>query len=361
MDKIQVTSVLTDAIIQGLIDGSLQRFGGVIQEVTTEKIVTCLRENEPLSTDWQNVESVLQLSSNASVLNLGLSVMSFAVISKQLKEIEQNLKATQELLNKIDRKLDLSYYTNFRAALELAVNAFTMSKPENRRSSALQAINRFLEAEQHYLAFVDEDLAESSQVVTEYLLSLALAYLAEVRCYLELEEFETANRRFQAGAKVIRERIKKYIELLLTSNPAVYLHPRFKGSIDLTRLTKIYQWLDPVWNENSVFDLLREDLFNLAQNENKWFNSLPSAIWDNPFNWLNKNPQSDVSDRIPQAMETMESLIETERRFQAYQLEVRVIKELGITFHEWLELTPRGDRQENDRLTYLMLPENLNI
>ena len=203
-----------------------------------------------------------------------------------------------------------------------------MSKPENRRSSALQAINRFLEAEQHYLAFVDEDLAESSQVVTEYLLSLALAYLAEVRCYLELEEFETANRRFQAGAKVIRERIKKYIELLLTSNPAVYLHPRFKGSIDLTRLTKIYQWLDPVWNENSVFDLLREDLFNLAQNENKWFNSLPSAIWDNPFNWLNKNPQSDVSDRIPQAMETMESLIETERRFQAYQLEVRVIKEL---------------------------------
>ena len=102
MDKIQVTSVLTDAIIQGLIDGSLQRFGGVIQEVTTEKIVTCLRENEPLSTDWENIESVLQLSSNASVLNLGLSVMSFAVISKQLKEIEQNLKATQELLNKLD-------------------------------------------------------------------------------------------------------------------------------------------------------------------------------------------------------------------------------------------------------------------
>lgn len=76
---------------------------------------------------------------------------------------------------------------------------------------------------------------------------------------------------------------------------------------------------------------------------------------------MTKSPKYDVGDRIPQAMETMESLIETEHRFQAYQLEVRVIKELGITFHEWLELTPQGDRQEKDRLTYLMLPENLNI
>jgi len=360
MDKIQVTSVLTDAIVQGLIDGTLQRFGGVIQEVTTQKIVTCLRENDPLSTDWQNVESVLELSSNASVLNLGVSVMSFAIISKRLKEIEQNLQESQNLLNKIDRKLDLNYYANFRAALELAVNAFTMSKPENRRSSALQAINRFLEAEQHYLAFVNEDLAETSQVVTEYLLSLTLAYLAEVRCYLELEEFETANRRFQAGSKIIRDRIKKYIELLLTDNPAVYLHPRFKGSIDLTRLTKIYQWIDPVWNENSLFELLREDLFALAQNENKWLNSLPSAIWDNRFNWLNKNPKTDLGDRIPQAIATMESLIETERRFQGYQLEVKAIKRLGITFHQWNKLREGIEDRENSQLTYLILPETLN-
>ncbi|MDJ0726416.1 MAG: hypothetical protein QNJ38_14995 [Prochloraceae cyanobacterium] len=357
MDKIQVTSVLTDAIVQGLIDGTLQRFGGVIQEVTTEKIVTCLRENEPLSMDWQNVESVLKLSSNASVLNLGLSVMGFAVISQKLETIEQNLKQTQELFNKIDRKLDLSYYANFRAALELAVNAFTMSKPENRRSSALQAINRFLEAEQHYLAFVDEDLAESSQVVTEYLLSLALAYLAEVRCYLELEEFATANRRFQVGSQLLRDRIKKYIELLLTENPAVYLHPQFKGEIDLSQLTQIYRWLDPVWNENSVFELLREDLFVLAQNENKWFNSLPVAIWDNRFNWLSKNSQSKNTDPIPQAMATMTSLIETDRRFQAYQLEIGAIEELGISFAEWLALTPQNPQQENSQLTYLILKE----
>ncbi len=70
-----------------------------------------------------------------------------------LNAIEQRLKNIAEIFKKIDRKIDLSFYANFRAALDLAHNAFTMNKAENRRSSALQAINRFLEAEHIYTGY----------------------------------------------------------------------------------------------------------------------------------------------------------------------------------------------------------------
>jgi hypothetical protein len=41
------------------------------------------------------------------------------------------LQQAQALFNKINHKIDLGFYAKFRAALELAKNAFTMSKPEN--------------------------------------------------------------------------------------------------------------------------------------------------------------------------------------------------------------------------------------
>ncbi|WP_243406980.1 hypothetical protein [Cuspidothrix issatschenkoi] len=86
----------------------------------------------------------------------------------------------------------------------------------------MQAINRFLEAEHIYIEKTDIEIEKQSQIADEYLLTLSLAYIAEARCYLEIEEHETAILRFQEGAKVIRLRIQKYVDLLLTSNPNVY-------------------------------------------------------------------------------------------------------------------------------------------
>ncbi|WP_225896410.1 hypothetical protein [Amazonocrinis nigriterrae] len=131
-----------------------------------------------LGQSLQLTQGILQVATAASVLNLGVSVMSFALISQRLKELEQRLQQAQELLNKINRKIDLSFYANFRAALDLAINAFTMTKQENRRSSALQAINRFLEAEHIYTELTDIEIEQKSQIADEYLLTLSLAYLA---------------------------------------------------------------------------------------------------------------------------------------------------------------------------------------
>ena len=111
---IETTLLVKDsAIIQGLLDGSLKRFGGVIREAATGRIVRHLLETPGLTNQLmtlplspvlggaslitnlvgqgvtihkldkmqQQLLSVLQLSqiaAGASVLNLGVSIAGFA-------------------------------------------------------------------------------------------------------------------------------------------------------------------------------------------------------------------------------------------------------------------------------------------
>ena len=308
-------------ILMGLADGSFVRNGGVIQD-TSGRVVMWVRElggtglvpspsslllpsidpvtgvmnlamqgvNAGISMrgfaavtqQLNQVQGMLNITTAASIPSLGVSAIGFVVISKRLKELEIRLEKAQASLDKIDKKIDLSFYANFRAALDLAMNAFTMSKGDNRSSSALNAINRFLEAEHIYADLADKELAVNSQIGDEYLLTLCLAYIAEARCYLELEEFDTAIRRFYEGKKQIDARIEEYIDLLLTDNPLMYLHPKLKGKTDLSRLTRIYQWKDSSLTESSVFDLMRDNMVPQddiwSSHIDEWIESLPASI-----------------------------------------------------------------------------------
>ncbi|AUT04064.1 hypothetical protein CLI64_28840 [Nostoc sp. CENA543] len=411
---VTVTFMLTDWIAKGLADGTFERVGGVIREVASKRVITWLREFSPsasrglpitldpingvinlivsganvaisakgfsdvnnrlggienqlgnIQQTLQLTQGMLQITTAASVLSLGVSVMGFAVIAQRLKEVEQRLQNVETLLNKVNHKIDRSFYANFRAAIELAVNAFTMTKLENRRSSALQAINRFLEAEHIYADYTDAEIEQKSQIASEYLFTLSLAYISEARCYLELEEHETALRRFQEGARVIRSRIQKYVDILLTSNPAAYLQPQLKGHIDLRRLTNIYQWIDPTLDENSVFEMQRENLFQVLQDPNKWVESLPTAVWDVRIDWVGKafwdDPKPEIYSRLPKILATLEAIIETNRRFESYQTEIQAISQLGISFHEWLKLTPTENQPNGAELMYIIPSTSLQI
>ncbi len=363
-----VTSVLSDWIASGLADGSLQRFGGVILDAVTQQVVCWLRERD-VNQRLDGIEKSLELNSADSMLSLSVGLMVFSAITKRLNDLEQRLKRSEELLKKIDRKIDLGFYANFRAALDLAVNAFTMTKGETRRSMAIQAINRFLEAEHIYTDYTDKELEQKSQIADEYLLTLSLAYLAEARCYLELEEHDTALRRFQEGEEVLRSRIHKYVNLLLTSNPAAYLQPWFKGEIDLRRLTRIYQWINPAIDESAVFEMQRQNFVNFVKDPNKWVESLPAAILTRgevQGGWLGLGPSNEdvireAEKRLPQVMEVMESMIETHRRFKAYQVEIQAIAQLGISFHDWLKLTPSEDKTDKAKLMYIIPEKPLQL
>ena len=379
MTTVNASFHIPEYIAQGISNGTYERVGGVIREADSKQVVAWLRETGKAS---KILESVLpQVSAVSSVLNLAVSTMGFIIVLKRLGVIEQRLEQAQEVLQTIDYKIDLSFYANFRAALDLAINAFTMTNSETRKMSAMQAINRFLEAEHHYTKLTDIEIGNGSQVADEYLSTLCLAYVTEVRCYLELEEIDTARRRLQEGAAILRPRFEKHINTLLTSNPAAYLHPSLKEQVGLKRLTKVYQWLEPGLDESDVFEMQRENLFKLAQNPEEWTNSLPQAIRipkggtatpTNVFNGLAKqskkfigalpsrskmkagspeavtpSPETEAYGRLPAMMELIETMVEDDNRLAMYESEVGTIHRLGMGFQEWRQLAPSSTAQGN--------------
>jgi hypothetical protein len=420
MPPLKLTFDIPAHIVEGLVNGTLERVGGVVRDASTKQVVMWLRDTatntissggipsfdpvtgvlnlvmkavntgisingfKAVNQRLDLMQGILTVTSAASILNLGVSVIGFALILQRLKEIEKNLQKNQELLTKIDQKIDLSFYANFRAALDLADHAFTMSKEENRRSSALNAINRFLEAQHIYLDYADKELEKDDrsirpQIVKDYLSTLCLAYIAESRCYLELEEFETAAKRFREAKKQIHTRIGKYVDALLSSNPSIYLHPSLKEEIDLTRLTKIYQWKNPELNENSVFDLVRDNINWKELNINNLGVLVAAALPDlNLFNAIKSLPLisepkivtkfKEERDRIDAIikkllffMSEMESLIETDRRFEGYEIEVKALSKLGINFYEWLNLQPEESISQNTGIIYIVPDEPLDL
>lgn len=389
MSTVNATFQVPKYIAQGLSNGTYERVGGVIREANSKQVVAWLRETgnagKTLESVLQNVDAVSSVLQNvgavSSVLNLAVSTMGFVIVLNRLGVIEHELQQAQEVLQTIDYKIDLSFYANFRAALDLAMNAFTMSNAETRKISAMHAINRFLEAEHHYTKLTDMEIGNGSQVADEYLSTLCLAYVTEVRCYLELDEIDTARRRLQEGAAILRPRFEKHINTLLTSNPAAYLHPSLKEQVGLKRLTKVYQWLEPELDESAVFDLQRENLFKLAQNADEWTNSLPQAILipkgstatlTNVFSGLAKNskkfigalpsksrmnagasktvmpsPETEVYGRLPAMLALVETLVEDDNRLAMYESEVAAIHQSGMSFQEWQQLAPSSAAQEN--------------
>lgn len=390
MSDIHATFEIPAHIEQGLQNGTYERVGGVVRQVDSKQIVGWLREvhetGEPVLSEILSLSSVGAVS---STLNLAISTMGFAVVLHRLKGIEKQLELAQEALDAIGYKIDLSFYANFQAALDLALNAFTMSNPETRRMSAMQAINRFLEAEHHYTKLVDIEINNGSQVADEYLATLSLAYVTEVRCYLELEEIGTAFRRLQDGIKELRPRFQKHITTLLTSNPAAYLHPSLNEEIDLKRLTKVYQWLTPGVDEGQVFESLREDLFNLAIQPQEWIALLPQAIRMPKKSEAGKfdifkqtrritsalpglprgmpgrkasspetteeNATIEIFKLLPGTMGLIELMIETDHRLEMYRTEIETIEQMKLSFREWRELKPSATG--NAGLMYISLPE----
>lgn len=381
MNTVEATFQVPEHIVQGLSNGTYERVGGVVREVESKQVVAWLREayetGEPGSS---NILSPFSVSAVSSTLNLAVSTMGFIIVLKRLGVIEQKLEQAREILQTIDYKIDLSFYANFRAALDLAINAFTMTNSETRKMSAMQAINRFLEAEHHYTKLTDIEIGNGSPVADKYLSTLCLAYITEARCYLELEEIDTARRRLQECAAILRPWFEKHINTLLTSNPAAYLHPSLKEQVGLKRLTRVYQWLEPGLDESDVFEKQRENLFKLAQNPEEWTNSRPQAIRkskggsatqtnvlksiakqskDTLFMILQiaaseslgkvvmKSSETEIYNRLPATMGLMESMVEDYNRLAMYQSEVEMIHRLGMSFQEWRQLTPSSNAHGN--------------
>ena len=409
-NTLTVSSVVSDLIINGFNDKSLERIGGALVMAGTRNVIALISGDDNARRVMSIIGDATNYASQAAkpvlesigtgtlglgalplgVLSLGVVQMEFAVLLKRVSNIERRLQETQALLEQVNRKLDLGFYSNFCAALDLASRAFTMGKIENRNDAAWQAVNRLAEARRHYTRLADFEISAKSKLAREYLATLLLAYAAEIRCYLEMGEPQEAIKLLKLGVGEIFPRVQFHVNTLLTSNRSAYLHPDLKGRIDLRRLTKVLRWFDPTLDENAVFEQQRNNLLNLSKTFDGWVRTLPTAIWDplidlqpagsnapittrasllnlpnlNLGKWLGRGGPEEpkIFPRLAETFDSIEGLIEDMDRFQAYEMELQVVEQLGLSFSGWKQsLTPADTRGEDLFVITALEPLNLKF
>jgi hypothetical protein len=372
MDLFKVSFTISEAITRNLASGIYTRIGGVITEASTGRLIAFLREFRGMEQLTAQVVQLLGGAAGLGVLNLGLTTMSFALVSKRLSGIERRLMDVQELLQQINRKIDLSFYATFRAALDLAGRSYTVSSAASRNTLAVEAASKFAETKHRYCWLADEEMAAGTEAAGEYLSTLALACVAEAACYLQLEETATARRILEEGFEEYDRRARRYVSLLLTSNPSAYLHPSLKEEISLDRVTRVLHWLSPKLDARAVLEEQRENLFRLSEQTDQWAKTLPRAIWDPALHGqlhgggalgriFGKTDVAEVYKRLPGTLRLMESLVEDCCRLQMYRVEVETIQRSRMSFAEWRQLSPPESAAGARSPLILIIPPEMRV
>ncbi|QXE23319.1 hypothetical protein B6N60_02009 [Richelia sinica FACHB-800] len=75
---------------------------------------------------------------------------------------------------------------------------------------------------------------------------------------------------------------------------------------------------------------------------------------------VDKSYQQESKNNFPQALEKIEIIIETNNRFECYKTEMKAISQIGISFHEWLQLKPSTETKPIDtNIMYIIISQIL--
>lgn len=217
MDSLSVVFEVPPAIRRLLNAGEAERIGSVIRQKKPSRILAHLREVG----DWprhfgspphlaSKLEALQLLSTAASVLNLGVSVLGFEAVLSRLQEIDARLQQVVELQRKtleavqgIDSLLQARERSLLFSALEQAA-ATTLMKSRKRAQRDLEdARRRMLTSRRFYAERLRENLEswafKAPRVLVEAMSFLAVAGAAETRTLLQLEEIPLAYHTIRSG------------------------------------------------------------------------------------------------------------------------------------------------------------------
>ena len=331
-------------IREGLDSGQYERVGGVIRDFDTKQVVAWLRENQP--------GKVVNFDSSfhhflpfLGVLNLAVSVGGFALVLGRLKNIEDQLRTINSTTSQINQKIDFQGYANLTSAIQQANSAFLMSNPQNRQSSAMQAIDRLLVAEHYFSSLFDEQEKIHETIDFNFnghhlLSSICLAYTAEALCYMELDEPQVAISRVTEAYEQLRQRCERFCDLLLMKYSAPYLHPYIMDADEqkkvLSRVWEICQWLD---GQLHVSDMIR------MQNQ---------KFIDKPNLYTNKRDWPRWKKTVIENLDFMEAKIEESKRLESYQAEIEYVVSKGFTWREWCAIKPK--QPQPDKSFFFIVP-----
>ena len=354
-------------VAQGLMNGSLERVGGVVRDASSKQVVMWLQEggseaskafaNPPLA---GGTNALAAANPYLAAVDIGVSVAGFAMVLQQLNRISDQIRKMEA---KIDRKLDDQVLAQLKAGINACQNAVELKDPTLRIQLAGQALTTLHAARQFFNQQVVRSAGKAEASSAEYVGLAFVALAAEVQTYLQLDEGEKAARTLAQGLEELRPGLTQLMNAVLDCT-CHYLKPEFAGQVDLDLMLWLHNGFRRMkvqpgesaeqLSASELFEIMRPHITKVFKSHEDWHGEIPQVIVDTsdvPDWWIGPLSQGtdkaarfrQVKEELAEGLNKIIALVEAHDRLLAQVLQLKEMQRRG--------LTPTNLRQQ------LLLPE----
>jgi hypothetical protein len=344
-------------VAQGLMNGSLERVGGVVRDASSKQVVMWLQEGgsqaskalaqPPLAGGANALAAANPLLATA---NLGVSVAGFALVLQQLNRISDQIRAVEAKVDRVSNKLDDQALAQLKAGINACQNAVELQDPTLRIQMAGQALTTLHAARQFFNQQVVRSAAQAEAASAEYVGLAFVALAAEVQTYLQLDEGEKAARTLRQGLEEIRPGLTQLMNAVLDCS-CHYLKPEFFGDVDLDLVLWLHNGFRRMQrapgeattqlSASELFDQLRSKLPEVFKSHESWHGEIPQVVVDTssvPDWWIGPlNQGTDkgarfrlVKEELAKGLNKIIALVEAHDRLLAQVLQLEEMQRLGL-------------------------------
>ncbi len=209
-------------IFTGIADGRFELFGGTVRMASGEpgagQIVALLRDGATSEASTLLTAALPGIAAAASAATLGVSAVSFALLSAKLKRIERDLKLVHEVVRNVASDIDAIIVANLRTACDLLRKAERAECPE-KSDFLLRSIERFLEASNTYQERLASTADSDRDLLDQYFKALALSCAGELACHYMRGDWNELLAAANTAAELIRPIQHRIVSLALVNHP----------------------------------------------------------------------------------------------------------------------------------------------
>ena len=357
-------------VAQGLLNGSLERVGGVVRDSSSKQVVMWLQDggsevskalaNPPLA---GGVNALAAANPLLATANLGVSVAGFAMVLQQLNRISDQIRTVEAKVDRISHKLDDQALAQLKAGINACQNAVELNDPTLRIQMAGQALTTLHAARQFFNQQVVRSAGKAEASSAEYVGLAFVALAAEVQTYLQLDEGAKAGRTLDQGLDELRPGLTQLMNAVLDCT-CHYLKPEFAGEVDLDLMLWLHNGFRRMkckpgetveqLSASELFEIMRPHITNVFKSHEDWHGEIPQVIVDTsdvPDWWIGPLNQGtdkaarfrQVKEELAEGLNKIVAVVEVHDRLMTQVLQLKEMERLGL--------------KPTDLMQQLLLPE----
>jgi hypothetical protein len=344
-------------VAQGLMNGSLERVGGVVRNASSKQVVMWLQEG---GSEISRSLGTPQLAGGAraaaaanpllSAANLGVSVAGFALVLQNLNRISDQIRILEAKIDRISHKLDDAALAKLKAGINACQNAVDTEDPSHRYQLTNQAVNTLHEARQYFNQQVARSAGMGEATSADYVAMAFLGLAAEVQALLQLDDAEKAARTLRQGLDEVRPGLTQLMNKVLDCS-CHYLKPEFSGEVDLDLMVWLWNGFRRIQRPpgeatdeitaSQLFDLLRKKIAGVFKSYEDWHGQIPQVIVDTSTvpDWyigpINQGTDKSkrlkvVKNELASGLNKIVAMVEAYDRLSSQCIQLAEMQALGI-------------------------------